>query len=349
MTGGAPRWLRDIGTSAWLLLGVGLCVVGLVGILSLTRTIVMPLLAAGLVAAVASPVVRHMGRRGIPRGAATGLLMLAVVALGGLMTVLVIGGITSQTDDLTASLTQAKAELAKGLDGLGVEPATAESATEDAGTSAGDGARALIDGLTTGIAALSSLVVFLSLTLLCLIFLLKDGPEIRAWVEGHMGMPPPLARTVTARTLQSLRGYFGGMTVVAAFNAVVVGVAALLLGVPLAGTIAAVTFFAAYVPYLGAWAAGAFSVLIALGGAGPEAALGMTVVQLLANSILQQLVQPIAFGAALGLHPLAVLIVTIAGGGLFGAAGLILSAPVTSAVVRVANDLSASPAEAAPT
>lgn len=35
--------------------------------------------------------------------------------------------------------------------------------------------------------------------------------------------------------------------------------------------------------------------------------------QLLANGMLQQLVQPFAMGAALGIHPLAVLIVTIGG------------------------------------
>ena len=108
---------------------------------------------------------------------------------------------------------------------------------------------------------------------------------------------------------------------------------------PLVGTIAAVTFLAAYVPYLGAWTAGAFSVLVALGGAGTDAAIGMIVVQLLANGVLQQIVQPIAYGAALGIHPLAVLIVTIAGGSLFGAAGLILAAPLTSAVVRISADL----------
>ena len=111
------------------------------------------------------------------------------------------------------------------------------------------------------------------------------------------------------------------MTLVAAFNAIVVGGGALLLGVPLAGTIAAVTFIGAYIPYLGAWSAGAFAVLIALGGAGTDAAIGMAVLQLLANGILQQMVQPIAYGAALGIHPLAVLVVTIAGGALFGAPG----------------------------
>ena len=36
----------------------------------------------------------------------------------------------------------------------------------------------------------------------------------------------------------------------------------------------------------------------------------MIVVQLIANSVLQQLVQPLAMGAALGIHPLAVLVVT---------------------------------------
>jgi predicted PurR-regulated permease PerM len=119
----------------------------------------------------------------------------------------------------------------------------------------------------------------------------------------------------------------------------VVTLGALVLGVPLIGTIAAVTFLAAYVPYLGAWVAGAFSVLVALGGAGTDAAIGMIVVQLLANGVLQQIVQPIAMGAALGIHPLAVLVVTIAGGSLFGAAGLILAAPLTSAVVRISADI----------
>ena len=54
--------------------------------------------------------------------------------------------------------------------------------------------------------------------------------------------------------------------------------------------------------------------MLALGGAGTDAAIAMAVLQLLGNGILQQMVQPFAYGAALDLHPLAVLIVTIGGG-----------------------------------
>ena len=112
--------------------------------------------------------------------------------------------------------------------------------------------------------------MFLSFTALSLFFLLKDGPVIRAWAERHMGVPAPVGRIVAGRTLQSLRGYFAGVTAVAAFNAIVIGLGALVLGVPQVGAIAVVNFVAAYVPYLGAWTAGAFTVLIALGSQGTE-------------------------------------------------------------------------------
>jgi putative heme transporter len=276
-------------------------------------------ITAAVVAAVASPLVSWLGNHHVPRAAGAALVLLAIIA-AGLVLVLVLGGITSQTGDLSSHLSDAKNTIEGWLKDLGVDPTKAKEAKQDASSAASSAVKALLDGLGGGITALSSLVFFLSLTALSLLFLLKDGPAIRDWGERHLGVPMPVARTISKRSLQSLRGYFLGVTLVAAFNAVVVLVGALVLGVPLAGTIAAVTFLAGYVPYLGAWTAGAFAVLVALGGAGADAAAGMIVVQLLANGALQQLVQPFAMGAALGIHPLAVLIVTIAGGSLFGAA-----------------------------
>ena len=181
--------------------------------------------------------------------------------------------------------------------------------------------------------------MFLSFTVLSLFFLLKDGPSIRSWLERHPGVPRPVARTISGRTIGSMQGYFVGVTAVAAFNGIVIGLGALVLGVPLAGSIAVINFVAAYIPYLGAWTAGAFTVLVALGAEGTSTALAMGVIVLLANGALQQLIQPIAYGAALGIHPLAVLIVTIAGGALFGTIGLIVAAPLTSAVVEDRADL----------
>jgi predicted PurR-regulated permease PerM len=154
-----------------------------------------------------------------------------------------------------------------------------------------------------------------------------------AGVESRMGVPKPVARTVTTNVIRSLRGYFLGVTIVAAFNGVVVGLGALVLGVPLAGTIAVVSFVTAYVPYIGAF------VVLALGAEGPTTAVIMLAIVLLANGMLQNILQPIAFGATLGLNPLIVLIVTLSAGALFGMVGLVLAAPLTSAAVHISADL----------
>jgi putative heme transporter len=336
-----PRWLRDLGFSAWLLVGVAAALVGAIWLLALTQTIVMPVITAAIVASVASPLVDRLGRSGVPRGLGAVLVFLGIAAIAAGVGIVVLTGIASQADSLSERLREGAHEVESFVGDLGVRASTAASADADTSAAVSTGFEALTHGLLGGLDKLASLAVFLSFTALSLFFLLKDGPTIGAFVERHMGVPAPLAHSMLDRVASSLRGYFLGVTIVAAWSALIVGAGALIIGVPLPGTIAAVTFVGGYVPYLGAWTAGAFAVLIALGGQGPEAALAIAVVSLLANGVLQQIVQPIAYGATLNLHPLAVLIATIAGGCLFGTIGLVLAAPLLSAAVRISADVSA--------
>jgi predicted PurR-regulated permease PerM len=319
---------------------VAAAIVGLVWLLSLTQTIVMPVITAGIIASVTSPLVDRMKRRGIPRGIGAALVFLALIVIGLGIGLLVLTAISSQADSLSSRLQEGAAQIEAWAHDLGTKASTAASANSHASAGISAGFEALTHGILGGVDRLASLAVFLSFTALSLFFMLKDAPTIGGFLGRHLGVPVPVAHTVLARVADSLRGYFVGVTAVSTWSSVIVGAGALLLGVPLAGTIAVVTFLGGFVPYLGAWTAGAFAVLIALGGQGPEAAAALAVVVLLANGVLQQLVQPIAYGAALKLHPLAVLIATIAGGCLFGTIGLVLAAPLLSAGVRIAEDLS---------
>jgi predicted PurR-regulated permease PerM len=334
-----PAWLRDLGLMSWLLVGAFAVLLGAVWLLSLTSAIVVPVITAAIIAAVLSPVVGWLARHRLGRAGGAAVVLLGVIGLGVLVAVLLLSGVTSQIPELEKALRSAVTEIQGWLKDAGVSADKAQGAGDDASAAVSDAFHALLKGLGTGITELASLAAFLSFTALSLFFLLKDGPVIRTWTERHMGLPRDVSHVITDRTLQSLRGYFLGVTAVAAFNAVVIGLGALVLSVPQVGAIMIVNFVAAYVPYLGAWSAGAFTVLIALGAEGSTTAIAMAVVVLLANGALQQMIQPIAYGAALGIHPLAVLVVTIAGGSLFGTIGLILAAPLTSAVVRISGDL----------
>ncbi len=334
----APTWLRNTGFASWLLVGFVLIIVGLIWLLAETSTIVMPVIFAAVVGAVAGPAVGWLEGHGVPRIGGAILVLLGLVAIGVLIFCLVTGGISAQSGDVSGNANQGLDKIQVWLDDVGVD---AQGAKEDVQKAAPEIRTTLLSGVAAGIESLKSLMFFLGFAVLCTLFVLKDGPVMRAFINRHLGVPEPVGDVVTSNVAKSLRSYFLGVTIIAAFNAVVIGLAALILGVPLAGTIAVVTFVGAYVPFVGAWVSGAFAVLIALGTVGADAAIVMAVVALLGNSVLQQLIQPFVMGATLSLNPLVVLVVTIGAGALFGMVGLTLAAPLTSAAVHISNELRA--------
>jgi putative heme transporter len=333
-----PRWLQDLGRSAWLVVGAVALLVGLVWLLGTTSTIVGPVVLATIIATVAMPLVAALDRH-MPRAAAAAIVLVGLVGLALLVVFLVIGGITSQTQELSKQATSAADKAQSWLEGVGMSTSSAAGAKSAVEADVPKILSTLTTGVIHGIKGLTSLAFGLSLTALSLFFLLKDGTSFHLWVDRHLGVPPRVAQSITAGIIKALRGYFRGVTIVAAFNGVVVGVGALLLGVPLAGTIAAVTFVTAYIPFIGAFVAGALAVVVALGANGAATAAIMLLIVLLANGLLQNILQPFAMGSALDLNPLVVLVATISAGCIFGTLGLVLAAPLLSAAVHIIAEL----------
>ena len=335
----APTWLRDLGFSSWLLVGFVLIIVGLIWLLAETSTIVMPVILATVLGAVAGPAVGWLEGHRVPRIVGAILVLLGLVAVGVLIFCLVFGGISANSGDISTKMNQSLNKIQGWLSDLGID--NPQSAKQDVQKAAPEIRTTLLSGIASGLEGLKSLVFFLAFAALSTLFVLKDGPIMHRFVNRHLGVPEPTANVVTTNIGKSLRSYFLAVTIIAAFNAVLIGGAAVILGVPLAGTIAVVTFVGAYVPFVGAWVAGGFAVLIALSTGSTSDALIMAVVALLANGVLQQMIQPFVMGATLGIHPLVVLVVTIGAGALFGMVGLTLAAPLTSAAVHISNDLRA--------
>jgi predicted PurR-regulated permease PerM len=340
----APMWLRDLGLLAWFLVGVGLVLFGMIWLLGLTSTIVDPVLVGAILATVAGPVVTTMQAHGLPRIAGAILVLLGFVAAGVVIFLLVFGGIAEQSSEIEASVSDGVDQVEGWINDAGANDTS--DAKEDAKAGVADASATLIEGLAQGIEGLTSLIFFLTFTLFSTLFLLKDGPTVRRFIDRNMGVPLTVATTITGNVIASLRRYFLGVTLVAAFNGVVVGLGAYVLDIPLWGTIAVVTFATAYVPFIGAFVSGALAVLLALSSGGTDTALIMLVIVILANGLLQNIVQPIAFGATLDLNPLVVLIATIGFGSIFGMIGLVLGAPLTSAAVHISRDLARVKAEA---
>jgi predicted PurR-regulated permease PerM len=334
-----PVWFQKWGIGAWLVVGMVLVVAGGIWLLEQTSSIVDPLIAGFVLAAVTGVVVDRLEHRGWPRAAGAGLVLLSLIALAVLVIGLVLAGISSQAPHITSSLSDAVDKVR--VWGQDLNISASSDAANEIKKAAPDVARTLLHGVAGGIAGIGSLLVFVGFTAFTSFFLIKDGPTIGRWIERHMGMAPPEARVVMTDIIGALRQYFLGLTIVGLFNAAIVTAGALIVGVPLPGTIAVVTFLGSYIPIIGAWTAGIFVFALAIADQGTTAALIMALIVFLANGPFQQVIQPIVFGATLRLNPLVVFTVTIAAGTLFGMVGLVLGAPLVSAAVRIHDDLAA--------
>jgi putative heme transporter len=335
----APRWLRDLGLSSWYLAGTFIVVAALAWLAGAAATIVNPLITAMVICTVAIPLVGFLKRHGIPRAAGAAIVLLSLIALAIGVVIIVFAGIKDQSGAIAAAAHSAASKVESWMISAGVNKPSADKANAAVSSSVPQILHTFTTGLIHSIQGIASMVFSASLLALSTFFILKDGPTMRAAIDRHMGVPEQVGRTISGGVIRALRGYFKGVTIVALFNGVVVGLGAWILGVPLAATIGIVTFVLAYIPFIGAFLAGAFAVVIALGANGTTDALIMLVIVILANGLLQNLMQPFAMGSALELNPLVVLVVTIGAGGIFGTVGLILAAPLLSAAVHIKKEL----------
>ena len=330
----APAWLRRMGVNAWLLLGV----VGAIGVVAAfykaTVGITVPLIVAIVIGVAVAPLVDLMNRHRVPRSAGAALTMLLLFVIIVAAFVIVIRGLISQGPEVWAELSKGIEALGSWLAGLGISEAqlaTLQTAIKTALPQIAEGLTALVGSSLTGIVAFffgAFLGVFM------LFYILKDMPLLSRWVGAHVGLRAELGLEIVNDGAKSIRDYFKGATVVALVNTVAIVIGLVIFGVPLIGPIAIVTFILAYIPYIGALVSGAFAVLVALGSGGTTAAIGVLIVVLVSQNLLQQPVSAWAVGSALELHPLVVLITTILGGIAMGVIGATLAAPLTAMAVR---------------
>lgn len=329
--------LRTTGAKAWAIVGIVLATAAGVLLVILLKPLVIAVGAALCVALALSPAVDALARHGMRRGLGAGLGVLLVIGIGFGVLWLVVKGLASQWPEITRSLDKGLADLQRWANDAGIPGSLAESAKK----SVSEHRSTLLSGLLPALGNLAgtAAMVFVGtfVFLFTTFFMLKDGHAM-ARVTGEL---VPLGPAWVAQVGRIIRGYVVGLTLLGAFNAAVVGLGALVLGVPLVGALIVVTLIGNYVPYLGAWIAGAYTVLIALAAGGLRTAAIMTVVVFLANGTLQTLLQPFAYGAALRMRPLTILLATVVGGLLAGIIGVMIAAPVAAVVQHTAQLLRA--------
>lgn len=311
------------------------------------RLVVVPVLIAVLLGAAAGPLVDLFDRR-MPRIAAVWLTLLLGVAVLGGVGWLVGDAVASQWGELRDGAGEGFRQLQDfvesgpfGLPSVDVEELTGQLGSVLQGS-------AVQSGAITGATAVAQVATGIVLAIVVLFFLLKDGRQI--WAFFRAQLPVREHRRfdlVGLRSVSVLGGYVRGTAAIALVDAVLIGIGVAIVGVPLALPLALLVFVSAFVPIVGAVAAGIVATLIALVSGGPVDALIVLAIVVGVNQVEGNFLQPIVMGRSLSLHPLVILIALTAGSIVAGVIGAILAVPfaaVAWAAVQASREASADPA-----
>jgi len=323
-------WVPKVGVGAWSFVGFVAATIIVVVALGAVSEIVLPLTFAAVLAIVFKPLVGILQRHRLQPTLAAGLIVLGLLALMALVVVATVRGVTEQTDQIGAAVDAALDNAADQTDALGVDQAALDQARAAAEEAAPTVTGGVLTKVVAGIGTLVGLASGLILGALIMYYLLKDGTRLRRSVVAQVD--PRLRDEVNdfiGDAIRILRDYGRARTIMSAIVSVVIGLASLLLGLPLVFTIMVVNFIGGYIPCIGAFLGGGLAVIIALGDGGLGTAAVMLVVVLAANLALENIVEPKVMGRTLDIHPLVVLVVTALGGLLGGIVGLILAVPAT--------------------
>ncbi|MEH1015297.1 AI-2E family transporter [Micromonospora sp. CPCC 206060] len=176
------------------------------------------------------------------------------------------------------------------------------------------------------------------LVVVLLFFLLKDGRSMWRWALGRTAEGSrPLLAAAGRNGWHTLTAYSRGTMIIAAIDAIGIGAALLLLGVPLAFPLALITFLGAFIPIIGATVAGSVAVLVALAANGPTTALLALASVIAVQQIEGNLLEPLVMKRQVRLHPVVVLVAVTAGTLLAGIAGAFVSVPVVAVLYRMVD------------
>jgi predicted PurR-regulated permease PerM len=328
-----PHGLRVAAAWSWRLLVIGALAVAIIYIVGRVRIVVVPLVIAMLLAALLSPVVTFLLRHRVPRSLAAGLALVGgLAAVAGTLTLVVnqfIDGVPDLAKNASEGIDQIQNWLKTGP--LHMSDRQLNSLVESGQQWLDDNSNTLTSGAVATATTIFDIITGLLLVLFATFFFLRDGGRIWRFM---VRLIPSRARDQLAGAGEAswltLVAYVRATVLVAFIDAVGIGLAVLILRVPLAFPLAALVFLGAFIPIVGATLSGAVAVLVALVGNGPVTALILLAAVIGVQQLEGHVLQPLIMGRAVAIHPLAVIVAIATGVVLAGIIGALVAVPLVA-------------------
>jgi predicted PurR-regulated permease PerM len=324
-------------------------------------SILAPFIVAFVIAYILHPLADRLERRGMPRIAAVAILTIPILAALVLSIVFGIPALVSQLQSLITRIPEAVQQLASSLESLRTRLITSHIPFVS-----GDGVASQLKvdqvkiatflqqqqaeivkrawttvlGVGKGLSFLLTIIGYLVLTPVLIIYLLKDFNNMCTRVIELMPVDRRASWLEFMREFDNLLSRFlRGQLIEAILVGILTWLGLLILHVPYAGLVGVVAGIFNLIPYLGlvvsiipvliiALLSGHFVSIIARAG------IVFFIVQLIDGSITG----PRIVGGSIGIHPVVVILALAVGSFFFGFVGLLLAMPAAILIKLLARD-----------
>ena len=334
--GGIPDTLKTWAGITWrvlvILAGFGVLIF-LMGQISI---VLIALFLAAFFTALASPIMSFLQRRAHLHKVIA--MILAIIIIGAAIVVvlgIVIRSIINEAPALSQSITQSVSEIQKWTSGPPLNLSDDDFSnyvTEVENW----GKNFALDIGSSALGSVGDIVLGGSVFIFGVIFFMLARTMIWQWVISWMPTRSrPYIDTSGHLAWESLAGYTRGTVIVALCDSILVFIGLLILQVPMAPALAAIVFFGAFIPVIGAPIATFFAAIVALAERGPIIAVLVIALTVVVGSFDGDVMQPLVMGKAVSLNPLAIIILIAIGSILLGIIGALVAVPIGASIYRV--------------
>jgi len=312
----------------------------------LLRHILLPFVLGMAIGYLLDPLVDRLSRRGIPRAAAAGVIVVAAYGTSIAAVVLLAPVLARQVVDLVARVpAYARAvyeALSPVLHRLEAGPGSARVA--ELAAAAAQRATELLGPIAAGLIgrglAVLNLVMLLAITPLVAFYLLRDWPKLVTEVDGWLPREHADVIRAQARAIDAvLAGFARGTAIVCATLALYYALALTVVGLDSGLVIGLTAGAVSFVPYVGTLGGACVAIGVAAYQYWPEWGRVVLVAGIFAlgQALNDYVLTPNLVGEKVGLHPLWILFALFAGGALLGFAGVVIAVPVAAVIGVIAR------------
>jgi predicted PurR-regulated permease PerM len=309
---------------AIILVGLASAVVVAIGISSL-RGILAPVLLTLILTICASPVRTGLEKHGVPRGLATGAVILVVFGLLAAFTYTILiafSQFVAMLPDYAEQFQQIGQTIAGWLTSLGIDQAQIQSALQ--GIDPGN----LVAAASNALGSVAGITGALVIVLTMMILMAADAVYAKTILGQLKTRKPALVSAITSYT-SNVRRYMVVTTVLGIVQGLLDTVALVILQVPAALLWGLLAFLMSFIPNIGYFFAIIPPIIFGFLVGGWPTVIAIVIVYGVINAVVQSIIQPRVVGQAVSLSQTITFFSVLFWAVVIGPIGAILAVPLT--------------------